>query len=157
MERAAEEAGAGEGWATQAKQPVAATTAAQHSAPTPHQHHSRAHCQHQHHLLQQQHHHDHDQAIPSVPLYGVLEVRQLWCYGPGLGQAHCSSAWARPASSLAPLSTITSPATLRTFQCCTINKYTCILLPNYCLSLEVNFSTLFVLVNELTDVQHLDL
>ena len=33
MERAAEEAGAGEGWATQAKQPVAATTAAQHSAP----------------------------------------------------------------------------------------------------------------------------
>ena len=33
MERAAEEARAGEGWATQAKQPVAATTAAQHSAP----------------------------------------------------------------------------------------------------------------------------
>ena len=38
MERAAEEAGAGEGWATQAKQPVAATTAAQHSAP----HHTTA-------------------------------------------------------------------------------------------------------------------
>ena len=65
---------------------------------------------------------------------GVGEAAMVLWTRTGPGRLQLSLGQASLQHRLAPLSTITSPATLsRTFQCCTINKYSCILLPNYCI------------------------